>query len=97
MATEPKIYAKGVNIKTRTIKSNGKTVLALSFNAAKFGEFMREHTNEKGYINIDAYPRDEPDQFGNVFNITLNTWKPEGQSAPSFTPDNVSDDSEIPF
>lgn len=76
----PKSYARGRQTKTGEI-------IGLDFHAETLIAFIRENTNERGYIKFDVIPRKNPDEK-NTHSISLNTWKPAGQ--PKAKPEGYS-------
>ena len=79
-------------------------VIKLGFHADSLIAFIKEHQNDRGYINLDVVPRREVDQYGNSHSVQLNDWTPnkDGQQAaapakakPASEPQQ--DTSEIPF
>jgi hypothetical protein len=75
---EQKIYVPKANAKEVTFKS-GKTVMKLSFHALELAEFVKQHQNEKGYVNFGVSKRKEVGKWGETHTIWLDTWKPDGQ------------------
>ena len=57
------------------------TLMKLSFHAGKMIEFIRQHANEKGYVNMGMSPRREVGQYGETHSVWLDTWKPTQQGA----------------
>lgn len=83
MADE-KIYAKGAYAKQ--IEGKYGDILKLSLKVEDFKQFIDQHKNEKGYVNLAIMSKREPDERGNTHNVMLDTWKPQegGQrSAPT--------------
>jgi hypothetical protein len=82
MANE-KIYANGlfVDVKNTTFGE----ITKLSFKTADFAQFLQDHTNEKGYCNVDILNAKE----GGKKYAVLNDFKPTGQTN--------GDSSDLPF
>jgi hypothetical protein len=94
MEKKPKIWADGLIVKAAL--RNGKSVLNLSFNAAKFSEFLKKNTNERGYVNVDCWEKDTPGKFGDTHSASLNDWQPKASSkAPAA--EAQYDDPDMPF
>ena len=102
---EKTIYVPGSSVKTHrygdsnTCQSCGTdlrdAVLNVSFKVAEFSQFMSEHSNQGGYINLQMRLRDHPSEYGHTHSVSLNTWTPkQRESAP--VAGNVSED-DIPF
>jgi predicted RNA-binding protein (virulence factor B family) len=63
------------------------------FESYRIKERAKEHVTEfkgKKYINLTVSKKRETDQYGKTHTVTVNTWKPEGQ-----TVDNSP--SDLPF
>lgn len=55
--------------------NDGGSITKLSFNVEKFIQFLNQHANEKGYVNIDvARSQQSQKLYGK-----LNQWKPNNQ------------------
>ncbi len=91
----PKSYA-------RARQTKFGEVLCLDFQAEALITFIRENTNERGYIKIDVVPRKTPDEKS-THSLVLNTWKPEGKrEQPKAKPEGYSGqkpemDDDVPF
>lgn len=77
----------------RNAPQGEKVIFKLGFYADEFIEFIKEHKNEKGFININMTARREDGKFGDQFTLWLDTWKPRQdgaqqlrQSAPARAP-----------
>jgi hypothetical protein len=73
---EPKTYAP------MSAKKNSRVqffCINASFRADKMIEFINQHKNEKGYVNLQIKERREPDQYGNDLSVTLDTFVPQKQ------------------
>jgi len=71
------IYVPKSTAKERTFKgTDGElvSVIAISFKAEDFYDFIAENTNEKGYINFDITKRKEVGTYGDTHSIVLNTY-----------------------
>jgi hypothetical protein len=86
--------------------SGGGTLLKLSVNVDKFLAFLKEHENEKGWVNMKIERKKEVGQYGDTHSLQLDTWKPDGQGGgrthetttrPAQRPAAPLDDSDIPF
>lgn len=78
---EQKIYVPKASAKEVTFKS-GKTIFKLSFHAETVAAFLKQHANEKGYVNFGVSKRNEVGKFGDTHAIWLDTWQPNRQDAP---------------
>lgn len=59
-------------------------------------DLPKEHINEykgKKYINLTISKKREVDAYGKTHAVSINTWKPEGQS----TPTAAQVDNDLPF
>lgn len=94
---EPKIYVPRSSAREH-VYANGGKILKLSFKAADLREFLNQHVNDKGYVNLIVAERKEMGQYGDTHSVYLDTWKPKakepGQPAANPAP---SDTSDIPF
>ncbi len=68
-----KIFTKGLWVEKKTF-DNGGEIIKLSIKVEDFCNFIEEHMNEKGYVNIDlkAKKEDKSKYYGE-----LNTYKPK--------------------
>lgn len=69
-------YAKGIFIK------KGKFSLKCSIKTVDFLEWIKENTNEKGYVNIEIKERKEAGKYGDTHFAVLDEWKPEKKEEP---------------
>jgi hypothetical protein len=88
----------------RVQKTNFGDILKLGFNAESLIDFIKQHTNDRGYINFDVMPRKETDQYGNSHSVVLNEWKKDNfkgemQERPKSTtpPLTQSETDDVPF
>jgi len=79
MEKKPKIWADGMIVKASL--RNGKSVISTSYNVEKFCEFLRKHVNERGYVNVDSWEKDQPGRFGDTHNASLNDFVPTSKPA----------------
>jgi len=62
--------------------NNGDQIIKLSFKDTDIAAFVREHKNERGYVNLIISQRREVGQYGDTHSVSLDTWqppKPSGQ------------------
>ena len=79
--TKQKVYVPGTSVKEHKFPDGG-SVLRVGINLEKFAPFVKQHKNERGYINFDINLRKEVGPYGDTHNISLNTWvKPENTTA----------------
>lgn len=60
-------------------------------------DLPQEHVNEyngKKYINLTISKKKQVDEYGKTHAVTVNTWKPEGQSTTTAA---QVDNSDLPF
>lgn len=85
-------YINGVKLKeTRfSIRFSGKTEDVI--------EQLREHTNDKGYFNLEIKKRREPGKYGETHYIEVSEWKPE-QKEEKKAPEvkQANDSLDLPF
>jgi hypothetical protein len=91
MEKKPKIWADGMSVKASL--RNGKSLISTSYNVEKFCAFLRKHANEKGYVNVDSWEKDQPGKFGDTHSASLNDYKPT--SKPANVPQE--EEADLPF
>ena len=84
-----KTFAKGVFIKEKTFDTWSK--LNMSIKVSDFVEFLKEHENEKGYVNFNISKRRQPSEYGVTHSCELDTWKPENKEV------SKQDEDSLPF
>lgn len=70
------IYFKGLYGK------RSKYGIRLSGKAEDVIRSIREHTNAKGYINLEVKERREEGKYGDTHYVTVDTYEPQGRSQP---------------
>lgn len=55
---------------------SGGSVLSLSFHAESLAQFIREHTNARGYVNLTVTRRREIGRHDETHSVYLDTWEP---------------------
>jgi len=83
MSTTEKVFAPA-----KVVKGNYGVKIALEVN--KFIDFLNEHKNEKGWINLEL-----KESVKGVKYIELDTWKPTQSETPVIATNSQSDD--LPF
>jgi hypothetical protein len=68
-------------VKEKTFNS-GKTILTVSCHADTLLEFIRQHTNAKGYINFGISKTKEVGKYGQTHCLWLDTWEPNKEGQP---------------
>jgi len=91
MEKKPKIWADGMIVKASL--RNGKSVISTSYNVEKFCEFLRKHVNERGYVNVDSWEKDQPGRFGDTHNASLNDFVPTSKPANR----RQQEEADLPF
>jgi hypothetical protein len=81
MSQEPKIYVPKCSVKEHEFR-NGGSILKMGIHAETMIAFLKEHANEKGYVNLAIGKRKEQGKYGDTHAVTLDTWKPSGQAEP---------------
>lgn len=72
-----KVFVPGSSVKAHQFADGGE-VLNVSFKVAELAEFMREHKNAGGYLNLQiARRRNGPSEHGHTHHVSLNTWTPK--------------------
>jgi len=64
--------------KSKAVERDGRygKFLCLSFKAKELRDFINEHVNADGYINLNVSPRKQLGEYGDSHSISLNQWKP---------------------
>lgn len=91
MEKKPKIWADGMIVKASL--RNGKSVISTSYNVEKFCAFLRKHVNERGYVNVDSWEKDQPGRFGDTHNASLNDYVPTSKPANR----RQQEEADLPF
>jgi hypothetical protein len=79
---EQKTYVPRCSARATTFRDGG-SVLRISFDADALIEFVKNHTNAKGRINLGVSKRREEGKYGETHTVWLNTWEPKPkQDAP---------------
>ena len=102
---EQKTYVPRSSAKEITFQTSGKTILKLSFKASEFVEFIKSHTNAKGYLNLGVSARRETGPYGDTHCVWLDTWQPKAKTdQPEKTsgyippePETPAKEDDIPF
>ena len=89
---EEKKYAKGLFVK-RNEKAPEFVVCSLSCKTDEFVQFLKENTNEKGYVNLQVLKsRDK----GTIYAV-LDTFEPKANTAPTEAKKSVKTQANDPF
>lgn len=102
MSEQDKVYANGVFVREHTF-SSGKTILKVGIDVRKFVEFLNQHIDERGFVNIGISQRQKPSDKGITHTVWLDTWKPDQQRAArpaqrqEYPPIEKSKGDDIPF
>ena len=85
-------YAKGLFVK-RNEKAPEFVVCSLSIKSDEFVQFLKENTNDKGYVNLQVLKsRDK----GTIYAV-LDTFKPRANSTQVNDPFQNGNSVEMPF
>ena len=87
-----KIYAKGLFAK-RNEKAPEFVVCSLSFLADDFTQFLKENTNEKGYVNLQVLKSKDK---GTLYAV-LDTFEPKASTTPTEEKKAVKTQATDPF
>lgn len=92
MQNSEKNYANGF-ILTRRPQAPEFIVGNVSINVAQFTEWLNQHKNERGWINIDL----KQSQNGKYY-AEQNTWQPSTDNQPTqAAQNNQAEDDDLPF
>ena len=84
---ENKKYAKGLFVK-RNEKAPDFVVCSLSFKSDEFVQFLKENTNDKGYVNMQVLKSKDK---GTMYAV-LDTFEPKTNHAPTQEKKSVKND-----
>lgn len=76
MATD-RVFLK-CSAKAKTF-DNGGTIIKIGIKREDLAEFVRAHTNERGYINLIVAERREQGTYGDTHSVYLDPYKPKEQ------------------
>lgn len=82
-----KTYINGISVKEK--EGQYGSFFNVSINIDK----IKEHANEKGYVNMTVSKRKEVWQYGETHSCTLNEWKYKQENK---SPDDISVE-DLPF
>ena len=87
------VFAKGLFLEKKP-GSPDFVICRLSVKCKDFYEFMKEHVNEKGYINIQV----KESKGGKIY-AELDTWEPNKKNSTLKPPDDMGfgPDDDMPF
>lgn len=91
MSNEKAIYVPKSSAKARTTPIG--EVIKLGFKVDELVNFVREHVNEKGYVNFEVTKRREVGAYGDTHAVKLDNWQPKAKSDAT----GYADDESIPF
>jgi len=74
----------------KKIFPNGGSLINIGVKATDLTEFIAQHTNERGYVNLTVKKRREEGRYGDTHSVTLDTWVATPKAAPI-------NESDIPF
>ncbi len=77
-------------IAKKKVFPNGGSLLSIGIKATDLTEFIAQHTNERGYVNLTVKERREEGRYGDTHTVTLDTWVATPKAAPIT-------ESDIPF
>lgn len=77
---EQKVYVPKSSAREITFQQSGKTIIKLGFHVETMIDFLKQHANEKGYINLGISKRREPSEQGSTHCVWLDTWQPKPTS-----------------
>ena len=72
---EQKTYVPKSRAKLVQFQSGGN-LMRLSFHAETLAQFIRDNTNDKGYITLCVTERRQPSQYGDTHCVWLDRWQP---------------------
>lgn len=87
--SDEKKFVDGLFVKEKTLKYG--PITELSFKVEEFTQWMKEHVNDKGYVNVTILKSKDGKPYAK-----LNDWKPDNK--PEGKPEeNFSDEPDLPF
>ena len=87
-----KIYSRGLFAK-RNEKAPEFVVCNLSFKSDEFIQFLKENTNDKGYVNLQVLKSKEK---GTMYSV-LDTFEPKPNTTPTQEKKSVKTQANDPF
>lgn len=78
---EQKIYLPKSSARIHRFQSGGE-IMKLGLNVDAAIEFLQQHRNDRGYVNLVVAERRAPSERGDTHYIALDTWKPR-QTVPT--------------
>lgn len=75
---QEKIYVPGTSIKEFKFDGGG-SVIRIGLNLEKFAPFVKQHKNERGYINFNLSLRKEVGPYGDTHSLSLDTYTPKAK------------------
>ena len=79
---QQKIYVPGTSVKEFKFEDGG-SVIRIGLNLEKFAPFVKEHKNERGYINFNLNLRKEVGPYGDTHSLSLDTYVPKAKTETS--------------
>jgi hypothetical protein len=95
--TEQKTYCNAASAKQITFEKSGKTILKLSIKADAMIDFINQHKNEKGYLNLGISERREIGKYGETHTVWLDTWKPTKTTEQKAEENSSVKSDDVPF
>lgn len=100
-----KIYVPGSSAKAHRFQ-DGNHILKLGFHVEALEEFIKAHTNDRGYLNLVVSKRREPGKHGETHSVYLDDWQPRREGSTGSTrpatptadsPEPVEQQDDVPF
>ncbi len=76
---DPPVYVPRASVKEKVFTS-GHSILKVGLHVETTCAFLKEHANEKGFINLNIAKRREVGKYGDTHTLMLDIWKPDGQA-----------------
>ena len=80
MSGEAKVYAP---CSVKEVQTQYGSLLNVSCQAEGMAEWLREHANERGWVNLCVTRRKSEGKYGETHSAYLDTWRPEQPAAPA--------------
>lgn len=84
------IYINSIKVKT------GKFGLKVSGKTEDIIKELQQHTNDKGYVNLEIKERKTAGKYGETHSVTVDTWQPNRTAENNTAPAKESTD-DLPF
>lgn len=90
MAQEAKLFVG--RVKSRSTKFGTAQKIGLS---KKDVELLHAKLNEKGYVNLDLFPRKEQGKHGETHTLVIDEWQPDPEKSKKDSKKKVPQEGDV--